>query len=134
MPALSGCFLPLLPLAVAGSAIGGKPYFHNSLLISSMSSGSAEAVSAAGICIHGLETWLFSSVVLFKTSAKLHTNSVAVSDGLPDWVISMLEIIGHGKGIAQALYLIPGTKMQCEKWQLFGDGLSDCSLLSEFEM
>jgi hypothetical protein len=74
--ALSGCFLPLFPLAVAGSAIGGKPYFHNALLISSMSSGSAEAVSAAGICIHGLGTWLFSSVALYKTSAKLHTNSV----------------------------------------------------------
>jgi hypothetical protein len=111
VPALSGCFLPPFPLAVAGSAIGGKPYFHNTLLISSMRSGSTGAVSTAGICIHGLGTWLFSSVALIKTSAKLHTNSVAVSDELHDWVISMLEIIGHGKGVAQALYLILGTKL-----------------------
>jgi hypothetical protein len=53
VPALSGCFLPLSPLAVAG---GGKPYFHNTLLISSMRSGSTGAVSTAGICIHGLGT------------------------------------------------------------------------------
>jgi hypothetical protein len=62
-----------------------------------------------------LGIWLFSSVALYKTSAKLHTNSVAVSDELHDWVVSMLEIIGHGKGVAQALSLMPGKKLQCEK-------------------
>lgn len=79
VPALSGCFLPLFPLAVAGSAIG-------------------------------------------------------VPQSLHDWVISMLEIIGHRKGVAQALYLVPGTKLQREKWKLFGDGPSECSLLGGFKM
>ncbi|KAE9377084.1 hypothetical protein N431DRAFT_501815 [Stipitochalara longipes BDJ] len=79
VPALTGCFLPLFHLAVAGSAMGVDDEMHN-------------------------------------------------------WVISMLELIGHDKGVAQALSMIPGTKLQREKWKLFSHGPADCSLLSGFQM
>jgi len=79
VPALSGCFLPLFQLAVAGSAMG-------------------------------------------------------VDEEIHDWVVSMLELIGHDKGVGQALAVIPGIKLQREKWKLFTHGPANCSLLSDFVM
>ena len=79
VPALTGCFLPLFHLAVAGSSMGVDDEMHN-------------------------------------------------------WVISMLELIGHDKGVAQALSMIPGTRLRRERWKLFTHGPAHCSLLSGFQM
>jgi hypothetical protein len=79
IPALSGCFLLLFPLAVAGSAMGAPESLH-------------------------------------------------------DWVIRMLEIIGHEMGVAQALTMIAPTKLQREKWKLVKGRPSDYWLLSGFKM
>ena len=79
MPAFSGCFLPLFPLAVAGSAMG-------------------------------------------------------VPQDLHDWVIGMLETIGHEKGINRALAMISPTKLLREKWKSVGVSTSDCSLLKGIKM
>jgi len=79
VPALSGCFLLLFPLAIAGSAMG-------------------------------------------------------VADDLHDFVIRVLEIIGHGMGVAQALTAIAPTKMQREKWKLVSDSPADYWRLSGFRM
>ena len=79
MPAFSGCFLPLFPLAVAGSAMG-------------------------------------------------------VPQDLHDWVIAMLETIGHEKGINQALAMIPPTKILREKWKSVGVSTSDFSFLKVIKM
>ena len=79
VPAVSGCFLPLFPLAIAGSAIGVPNELHN-------------------------------------------------------WVVSMLEFIGHGKGVNQALALIEPMKLLQEQWKVVGDGPSHCSLLLGIKM
>jgi hypothetical protein len=46
----------------------------------------------------------------------------------------MLKVIGNKMGVAQALLMIPGCQLQREKWKVFGDGPSDCALLSGFKM
>jgi hypothetical protein len=61
-------------------------------------------------------------------------SAMGVPDGLHQWVISMLEIIGYEKGVAQALVMVEPTKMLREKWRSVGDSSSDCSLLSGIRM
>jgi hypothetical protein len=61
-------------------------------------------------------------------------SAMGVPDELHDWVIVMLETIGHEKGVAQALVMVEPTKMLREKWKLVGDSSSDRSLLSGIRM
>jgi hypothetical protein len=73
VPAMSGCFLPLFGLAVAGSAVGGKllsKYFVN-VFYGIWERG---AVSAAGICFHGLGAWLCSNLAFLE----LHQNTILI--------------------------------------------------------
>jgi hypothetical protein len=49
-------------------------------------------------------------------------STIGVSDGLHEWAVRILGIIGDRMGVSQALSMIAWTKQQREKWRkIFGD-------------
>jgi hypothetical protein len=64
-----------------------------------------------------------SGVFLLLFAVAVAGSSLGVPEELHDWVIKLLEEIGHKMGIRRALMFVPAMKTQRERWEQDAEAL-----------